>query len=78
MSLARQAKSASGETATAAADMLALGRRAREAARRLSVATREEKDKALLAMAAALRCNEAAILSANALDVAASRKTNAN
>jgi glutamate-5-semialdehyde dehydrogenase len=78
MSLARQAKTASGETATAAADMLVLGRSARDAARRLSVATTEEKDKALLAMAAALRRNEAAILSANALDVAASRKTNAN
>jgi glutamate-5-semialdehyde dehydrogenase len=78
MSLARQAKTASGETATTVADMLALGRRAREAARRLSVATTEEKNKALLASAAALRRSEAAILSANALDVATSRKENAN
>jgi glutamate-5-semialdehyde dehydrogenase len=50
--------------------MAALGRRARAAAGRLALATTTEKNRALAAMATALRQNESAILAANALDVA--------
>jgi glutamate-5-semialdehyde dehydrogenase len=45
--------------------------RAREAARRLAVATRAEKDAALLAMADGLLASSAAVLEANARDVEA-------
>ncbi|MFL5317374.1 MAG: gamma-glutamyl-phosphate reductase, partial [Microvirga sp.] len=53
--------------------MAALGRNARAAARRLSLAGAEEKNAALRAMAAALRSAAAAILAANADDVAAAK-----
>jgi len=56
-----------------AAEMLALGRRARAAARRVSLVSAERRDTALLAMAGALRARTAAILAANALDVADAR-----
>ncbi|MFL5179251.1 MAG: glutamate-5-semialdehyde dehydrogenase [Microvirga sp.] len=53
--------------------MAALGRNARAAARRLSLAGAEEKNAALRAMAAAIRAAAAAILAANADDVAAAK-----
>lgn len=56
-----------------AAEMLALGRRARAAARQVSLASAERRDAALLAMAGALRVRASAILAANALDLADAR-----
>ncbi len=50
--------------------MLALGRRARAAARAVALAPRERKDAALIAMAKALRANAGAVLAANAKDMA--------
>lgn len=47
-----------------------LGRRARAAARRLALAPPEQKNAALMAMAAALRADAPSILAVNALDVA--------
>src|SRR5204863_9782099 len=52
----------------AAAEMLAIGRAARAATRRLANATTAEKDAALRGMAHALPANAAAILAENALD----------
>jgi glutamate-5-semialdehyde dehydrogenase len=57
-------------TGDIAAAMAEIGRRARAAARALALASPEEKNEALKAMAAALRAKEAAILAANAEDVA--------
>ena len=53
--------------------MLDIGARARAAARELALAPGDQKDAALRAMAGALRQSQAAILEANALDVAAVR-----
>lgn len=53
--------------------MADIGRRARAAARRLAIATSAEKQTALRAMAAAVRDTAAAVLTANAADVAAMR-----
>ena len=53
-----------------ATGMNAIGRAAREAARRLGVATTKEKNAALAAMAAAIRRNAGTILAENALDLA--------
>jgi glutamate-5-semialdehyde dehydrogenase len=53
-----------------AAAMADLGRRARGAARALALSPAAQRDKALGAMAQAIRANEAAILDANAEDVA--------
>ena len=53
--------------------MLELGRRARAAARALARADTETKNRALLAMAAAVRRNAAKLLAANAEDVKAAR-----
>jgi glutamate-5-semialdehyde dehydrogenase len=53
--------------------MTALGRRARAAARRLALAGTAEKNAALHAMAARIRADAAAILAANAEDVAGAR-----
>jgi glutamate-5-semialdehyde dehydrogenase len=53
-----------------AAAMADLGRRARSAARALALSPAAQRDKALGAMAQAIRDNEAAILNANAEDVA--------
>jgi glutamate-5-semialdehyde dehydrogenase len=50
--------------------MTDLGRRARSAARRMGLATAEEKNAALRAMAAAIRSRSDAILAANAEDLA--------
>jgi glutamate-5-semialdehyde dehydrogenase len=54
-----------------------LGRRARAAARVLSLASSEQKDRALAAMARAIRANGAKILAANAEDVAEVRASGA-
>jgi glutamate-5-semialdehyde dehydrogenase len=54
-------------------EMQALGRAARAAAQALALAPRAAKDQALLAAAAALRAEQAAILEANARDMAAAR-----
>ncbi len=53
--------------------MRALGRAAREAASALALADRAAKDKALMAMAAALRAHGAEILAANQADMADAR-----
>ncbi len=50
--------------------MADLGRRARKAARRIGLASADEKNAALLAMAAAIRSRSDAILAANAEDLA--------
>lgn len=55
--------------------MAAIGRQAREAARPLAIAAPEQKEKALLSMAAAIRSRKAEILTANALDLEAARET---
>jgi glutamate-5-semialdehyde dehydrogenase len=57
-------------TGDLAATMADIGRRARAAARTLALASTEQKDRALAAMADALRTGKAAILAANAEDVA--------
>ena len=59
------------ETETVESVMLAIGRRARAAARRLALAPAEQKNAALAAMAAAIRARTDEILAANAKDVAA-------
>ncbi len=56
------------------AEMRAVGRAARVAARRLARATTSEKNKALAAMAAAIRDGVPAILAENALDLAAGQE----
>jgi len=58
---------------TVSALMQAMGRQARAAARTLALAHPEQKSAALLAAAAAVRAREAAILAANAEDVAEAR-----
>ncbi|MFC4173778.1 glutamate-5-semialdehyde dehydrogenase [Microvirga sp. GCM10011540] len=50
-----------------------IGRRARQAARRVGLATAEEKNAALMAMAARIRGRSGAILAANAEDLAEAR-----
>ncbi|MBF9235106.1 glutamate-5-semialdehyde dehydrogenase [Microvirga alba] len=64
------AQAVSGEPSDVPALMRDIGGRARLAARRLAIATAEEKNEALRAMAARIRDASAAILSANAEDVA--------
>jgi len=54
-----------------------MGQRARAAARVLALAPRAQKDNALTAMAAAVRANEAAILAANARDLADAKASGA-
>ncbi len=56
------------------AEMRAVGRAARAAARRLSRATTAEKNRALAAMAASIRDSADVILAENALDLAAARE----
>jgi glutamate-5-semialdehyde dehydrogenase len=53
--------------------MQQLGRQAREASRATARASTAAKDKALLAMAAAIRARSAELLAANAADVAEAR-----
>ncbi len=54
-------------------EMLAMGRAAKTAAAQLALASSEQKNKALLASAAALRKNAEGILAANAKDLEAGR-----
>jgi glutamate-5-semialdehyde dehydrogenase len=60
-------------TGDIAAAMAEIGRQARAAARSLALAPATQKDKALAAMAAAVRAQSARILAANAEDVAEAR-----
>jgi glutamate-5-semialdehyde dehydrogenase len=59
-----------GSPGDLAAAMLGIGHRARAAARTLALASTEQKDRALAAMAEAVRAERPAILAANAEDVA--------
>jgi glutamate-5-semialdehyde dehydrogenase len=61
-------------TGDIAGTMAAMGRAARAAARVLALAPAEQKNRALNAMAAAVRAQKAAILAANAEDLAEARK----
>jgi len=61
-----------------AAEMLAIGRAARTAARGLANAPTAAKDAALRGMAHSLRANEGALLAENALDLADTRREGAN
>jgi glutamate-5-semialdehyde dehydrogenase len=61
-------------TGDIAGAMAAMGRAARAAARVLALAPAEQKNRALNAMAAAVRARKAAILAANAEDLAEARK----
>jgi glutamate-5-semialdehyde dehydrogenase len=74
MATATMARRETAETRPLADEMKAIGQRAREAASRLALATTEQKNAALLAMAAKLRGAVEPILAANALDVEAARK----
>src|SRR5690349_1488213 len=56
-----------------AAAMREIGARAKAAGRRLALASSADKDRALAAMAAAIRGSAAAILAANAEDIAEAR-----
>src|SRR2546421_9337558 len=60
-----------------AAVMADIGRRGRAAARTLALSPTAQRDKALGAMAQAIRDNEAAVLSANAEDVAEAKTAGA-
>jgi glutamate-5-semialdehyde dehydrogenase len=62
-------------TGDIASTMADIGRRARSAARVLALAPAEQKNHALTAMAAAIRNQQAAILAANADDVAEARES---
>lgn len=65
---------ATGEAGSdVAALMSGLGRRARAAARRIALAPEAQRNRALLAMAAALRARSETILAANAQDLAEAR-----
>jgi glutamate-5-semialdehyde dehydrogenase len=63
-----------GDGARLAAEMLALGAKARAAARVLALATADQKNKALTEAAKALRARVADILEANAIDVAEAKR----
>jgi glutamate-5-semialdehyde dehydrogenase len=74
--------SAALKTAETAGDLTTvmneLGRRAKAAARVLALAPQAKKDQALKGMAEAIRADQAAILAANAEDVAAAKASGAN
>jgi glutamate-5-semialdehyde dehydrogenase len=63
-----------GDSIKLAAEMLALGKRARAAARALALATTEQKNQALRAAAGSLRLNAAMIIQENETDVAEARR----
>ncbi len=65
------------ESEDVASVMLAMGRKARAAARRIALAPSAAKDQALRAMASEIRAAALAILEANALDVAAIKASGA-
>jgi glutamate-5-semialdehyde dehydrogenase len=64
-------------TGDIAAAMRAIGQRARAAARVLALAPAAQKDRALTAMAAAIRANNAAITASNAEDIAEAKAKSA-
>ncbi len=64
-------------TVSCASLMHDIGRRARQAARVLALAPAAQKDKALAAMAAAIRARQSAILAANAEDIAEAKASGA-
>src|SRR6185312_14042600 len=64
-------------TGDIAAAMAEIGRRARVAARELALAPAAQKDRALAAMAAAVRAQAPRLLAANAEDLAEARKAGA-
>lgn len=70
MAIANLAQDVNREQASLDAEMLALGRKARSAARVLAVAGRDAKDAALAAMAGAIRAEAATIQAANDADLA--------
>ncbi len=74
MALASAANEMVAREADLAAEMLEIGRSAREAASKLALATPETKNGALLTMAVMLRNFSKQILDANAQDVEAARK----
>ena len=65
------------EGSSIAAAMADIGRRAKAAARTLALSPAEQRGKALSAMARAIRDNEAAILAANAEDIAEAKTSGA-
>lgn len=72
---ARRIPAPDNENGDIAALMRGLGRRARAAARQVGTASAEQRNRALLAMAAALRERAPAILAANQLDLADARSS---
>ena len=64
-------------TSDVAAAMAGIGRRAKAAARVLALASTEQKDRALTAMAQAIRATKADILAANAEDIADAKASDA-
>ena len=69
-------KTSDAQLGNLAAEMMAIGAAAREAARAMREASNEAKTKALTAAAAAIRCRAAEILAANAADIEAARAAN--
>jgi len=57
-------------------EVLQMAQRAREAASRMAITTAGQRNRALLAMSAALQSNQEAIISANEADMTAARKEN--
>jgi glutamate-5-semialdehyde dehydrogenase len=74
MNMQAKASDFVGDAARLAADMLAIGRRARAAARVLALASSETRDRALREAAKALRARAAEVMEANAIDVAEARR----
>jgi len=73
----REVRGEAPAAAGAPVDLLALGRGARAAARKVGLASASQKNEALVAMAAEIRKATPAILSANAQDMALARKEQA-
>jgi glutamate-5-semialdehyde dehydrogenase len=68
------AKDFTGDSVKLAAEMLAIGTRAKAAARKLALATTEQKNQALRAAATGLRKNAATIIQENAHDVSEAQR----
>ena len=78
MRLADRLNAPEPDSVDVAALMAGMGQKARRAARRLALATTQEKDAALVAMAAAIRAAAPAILAANAEDLAEAKGAGQN
>ncbi len=74
MNMQAKASDFVGDGARLAAEMLAIGRRARAAARQLALAPAETRNMALIEAAKALRARAAEVIEANAIDVAEARR----